>query len=93
MFFVYRCYVQALKLMSEVPSLWYDLGLNYYQQSRLLCPLEGDQSSTPLLLEKAQEVRRNLTYRFCFVGSHFFKRVFFALLVFKKGHYVGEWKP
>lgn len=91
MCFVYRCYAQALKLMSEIPSLWYDLGLNYYQQSSLLCPLEGDQSS--LLLEKAQEVRQNLPYRFCFVWSHFFKRVIFAFLVFKKGHYVGEWKP
>ncbi|XP_035514221.1 tetratricopeptide repeat protein 37 [Morone saxatilis] len=48
-----RCYVRALKLMSEVPSLWYDLGINYYRQSRLTCPTEGDQNSPSLLLEKA----------------------------------------
>lgn len=45
--------------MSEVPSLWYDLGLNYYHQSRLLCPTEGDQNSPSLLLEKTQEVSQN----------------------------------
>ncbi|XP_070689878.1 tetratricopeptide repeat protein 37 [Pempheris klunzingeri] len=50
-----RCYARALKLMSEVPSLWYDLGLNYYRQSSLPCPTEGDQSSPSLLLEKAQQ--------------------------------------
>uniref|UniRef100_A0A8C5IBJ0 Tetratricopeptide repeat domain 37 n=1 Tax=Gouania willdenowi TaxID=441366 RepID=A0A8C5IBJ0_GOUWI len=27
------CYVRALKLMPEVSSLWYDLGLNYYHQA------------------------------------------------------------
>uniref|UniRef100_A0A8C4E3R1 SKI3 subunit of superkiller complex n=1 Tax=Dicentrarchus labrax TaxID=13489 RepID=A0A8C4E3R1_DICLA len=48
-----RCYVRALKLMSEVPSLWYDLGLNYYRQSRLTFPTEGDQNSPSLLLEKS----------------------------------------
>lgn len=42
--------------MSEVPSLWYGLGLNYYHQSSLPCPTEGDQNSPSLLLEKAQEV-------------------------------------
>lgn len=30
--FVRRCYVRALKLMPEVPSLWYDLGINYHRQ-------------------------------------------------------------
>ncbi|XP_067463493.1 superkiller complex protein 3 [Thunnus thynnus] len=50
-----RCYARALKLMSEVPSLWYDLGLNYYHQASLFCPTEGDQSSPSLLLEKAQQ--------------------------------------
>uniref|UniRef100_A0A665T6Y8 Tetratricopeptide repeat domain 37 n=1 Tax=Echeneis naucrates TaxID=173247 RepID=A0A665T6Y8_ECHNA len=50
-----RCYAHALKLMSEAPSLWYDLGLNYYHQSSLPCPTEGDQSSQSLVLEKAQQ--------------------------------------
>uniref|UniRef100_A0A665SX81 Tetratricopeptide repeat domain 37 n=1 Tax=Echeneis naucrates TaxID=173247 RepID=A0A665SX81_ECHNA len=51
--FVSRCYAHALKLMSEAPSLWYDLGLNYYHQSSLPCPTEGDQSSQSLCLKKA----------------------------------------
>uniref|UniRef100_A0A671Y1A5 SKI3 subunit of superkiller complex n=1 Tax=Sparus aurata TaxID=8175 RepID=A0A671Y1A5_SPAAU len=50
-----RCYARALKLMSEVPSLWYDLGLNYFRQASLPCPTEGDQNSPSLLLEKAQQ--------------------------------------
>ncbi|XP_044225084.1 tetratricopeptide repeat protein 37 [Thunnus albacares] len=50
-----RCYARALKLMPEVPSLWYDLGLNYYHQASLFCPTEGDQNSPSLLLEKAQQ--------------------------------------
>lgn len=60
--FVCRCYARALKLMSEVPSLWHDLGLNYYHQSCLPCCSEGDQNATCLLLVKAQEVRQNLTH-------------------------------
>eukprot|EP00064_Thunnus_orientalis_P012482 superscaffoldBa00001920_g12517 len=51
-----RCYARALKLMPEVPSLWYDLGLNYYHQASLFCPTEGDQNSPSLLLEKAQQL-------------------------------------
>ncbi|XP_028270301.1 tetratricopeptide repeat protein 37 [Parambassis ranga] len=51
-----RCYARALKLMPEVPSLWYDLGLNYYRQAiSSLCPTEGDHDSPSLLLEKAQQ--------------------------------------
>ncbi|KAF3850705.1 hypothetical protein F7725_012477 [Dissostichus mawsoni] len=50
-----RCYARALKLMSEVPSLWYDLGLNYYRQSSLTCPSDEDQNSSSLLLEKAKQ--------------------------------------
>ena len=45
--------------MAEAPSLWYDLGLNYHQQARLLCSTQGeeeDPSSLSLLLEKAQQV-------------------------------------
>ncbi|XP_022607239.1 tetratricopeptide repeat protein 37 [Seriola dumerili] len=49
------CYAHALKLMSEAPSLWYDLGLNYYHQSSLPCPTEADQNSQSLVLEKAQQ--------------------------------------
>ncbi|KAG8012128.1 Tetratricopeptide repeat protein 37, partial [Nibea albiflora] len=52
---LFRCYVRALKLMSEAPSLWYDLGLNYYHQSNLPCPAEAEENSSSLLLEKAQE--------------------------------------
>uniref|UniRef100_A0A3Q3WEK4 Uncharacterized protein n=1 Tax=Mola mola TaxID=94237 RepID=A0A3Q3WEK4_MOLML len=58
-----RCYARALKLMSEVPSLWCDLGVNYYRQSSLPCPTEGDQNSSSLLLEKAKEVRMNRNNR------------------------------
>lgn len=55
--FCCRCYARALKLMPEVPSLWYDLGLNYYRQAiSSLCPTEGDHDSSSLLLEKAQQV-------------------------------------
>ncbi|XP_041855524.1 tetratricopeptide repeat protein 37 [Melanotaenia boesemani] len=51
-----RCYVHALKLMPEVPSLWYDLGLNYYHQATSMsCPTEGDQNSPSQDLEKAQQ--------------------------------------
>ncbi|CAG00393.1 unnamed protein product [Tetraodon nigroviridis] len=50
-----RCYARALKLMPEVPSLWHDLGLNYYHQSCLSCVSEADQNVACLLLEKAQE--------------------------------------
>lgn len=46
------CYARALKLMPEVASLWYDLGLNYYHQARSQSSLkEEDQSS--MSLEKA----------------------------------------
>lgn len=51
-----RCYIRALKLMPEVPSLWHDLGLNYYHQSRLPCVPDGEENAPSLLLEKAQEV-------------------------------------
>ncbi|XP_049619613.1 tetratricopeptide repeat protein 37 [Syngnathus scovelli] len=50
-----RCYTRALKLMPEVASLWYDLGLNFYHQARLSCDAEEEQSS---LLEKAQQCLR-----------------------------------
>ncbi|XP_074526833.1 superkiller complex protein 3 [Halichoeres trimaculatus] len=48
-----RCYARALKLMPNVSSLWYDLGLNYYHQSSLTCTTEDNENS--LLLEKAQQ--------------------------------------
>uniref|UniRef100_A0A673MLJ3 Tetratricopeptide repeat protein 37-like n=1 Tax=Sinocyclocheilus rhinocerous TaxID=307959 RepID=A0A673MLJ3_9TELE len=35
-----RCFGRALKLMPEAPSLWCDLGLNYYHQSRLLSSIQ-----------------------------------------------------
>ncbi|XP_008335039.1 tetratricopeptide repeat protein 37 isoform X1 [Cynoglossus semilaevis] len=49
-----RCYAHALKLMSDVPTLWYDLGVNYYHQARLSCASE-EQDSQSLILEKAQQ--------------------------------------
>ncbi|KAM6965620.1 superkiller complex protein 3 [Aplochiton taeniatus] len=48
-----RCYGGALKLLPEAPSLWLDLGLNYYRQACLPCSQGGDQASLSLLLEKA----------------------------------------
>ncbi|XP_075895011.1 tetratricopeptide repeat protein 37 [Nelusetta ayraudi] len=50
-----RCYSRALKRMPEVPSLWHDLGFNFYRQSCITSPAEGDQNCQSLLLEKAQE--------------------------------------
>ncbi|KAJ8414949.1 hypothetical protein AAFF_G00024720 [Aldrovandia affinis] len=44
-----RCYVQALKLMTEAGNLWYNLGLNYYHQTQHL--EEGREAG--LLLEKS----------------------------------------
>ncbi|XP_056138485.1 tetratricopeptide repeat protein 37 isoform X2 [Lampris incognitus] len=50
-----RCYGHALKLLPEAPSLWYDLGLNYYRQANLKCPAEIDLNYPALVLEKAQQ--------------------------------------
>uniref|UniRef100_A0A669CVB8 SKI3 subunit of superkiller complex n=1 Tax=Oreochromis niloticus TaxID=8128 RepID=A0A669CVB8_ORENI len=47
-----RCYAHALKLMPEVASLWYDLGLNYYHQASLT---QNDQNSPAMDIEKAQQ--------------------------------------
>ncbi|TSM86011.1 Tetratricopeptide repeat protein 37 [Bagarius yarrelli] len=47
-----RCYGRALKLMSETPSLWCDLGLNYYHQSKLLSSTSAEQD-VQLLLDKS----------------------------------------
>lgn len=50
-----RCYGRALKLMAETPSLWCDLGLNYYHQSKLFLSTSTEQDVQPLL-EKALQV-------------------------------------
>uniref|UniRef100_A0A8C7ZSN2 SKI3 subunit of superkiller complex n=1 Tax=Oryzias sinensis TaxID=183150 RepID=A0A8C7ZSN2_9TELE len=51
-----RCYARALKLMPEAPSLWYDLGLNYYRQAACQSALtEENQNSPSQDLEKAQQ--------------------------------------
>ncbi|XP_024131356.1 tetratricopeptide repeat protein 37 [Oryzias melastigma] len=51
-----RCYARALKLMPEAPSLWYDLGLNYYRQAVCQFALaEQNQNSPSQDLEKAQQ--------------------------------------
>ncbi|XP_043965312.1 tetratricopeptide repeat protein 37 [Gambusia affinis] len=49
-----RCYAHALKLMPEVASLWYDLGLNYYHQATN-SPRSTDEHQNSLDLEKAQQ--------------------------------------
>uniref|UniRef100_A0A3P9KFX9 Tetratricopeptide repeat domain 37 n=1 Tax=Oryzias latipes TaxID=8090 RepID=A0A3P9KFX9_ORYLA len=50
------CYARALKLMPEAPSLWYDLGLNYYRQAASQSALtEENQNSPSQDLEKAQQ--------------------------------------
>ncbi|XP_073716319.1 superkiller complex protein 3 [Misgurnus anguillicaudatus] len=46
-----RCFGRALKLIPKAPSLWCDLGLNYYYQFRLLSSLPGEDPQS--LLEKA----------------------------------------
>nr|XP_019949487.1 PREDICTED: tetratricopeptide repeat protein 37 [Paralichthys olivaceus] len=63
-----RCYARALKLMSEAPSLWYDLGLNYYHQAKLPSSSEGDQNSQSLILEKAQQCFKKAIMMDC--GNH-----------------------
>ncbi|XP_064152615.1 tetratricopeptide repeat protein 37 [Anguilla rostrata] len=40
-----RCYGRALKLMSEAPNLWHDLGLNYYHQARRLVGQEEERGA------------------------------------------------
>lgn len=47
--------------MSDVPTLWYDLGVNYYHQARLSCASE-EQDSQSLILEKAQQVTYYITH-------------------------------
>ncbi|XP_054904748.1 SKI3 subunit of superkiller complex protein isoform X2 [Poeciliopsis prolifica] len=49
-----RCYAHALKLMPEVASLWYDLGLNYYHQATNTSR-PTDEHENSLNLEKAQQ--------------------------------------
>ncbi|XP_051518689.1 tetratricopeptide repeat protein 37 [Myxocyprinus asiaticus] len=53
-----RCFGHALKLMPEAPSLWCDLGLNYYHQSRLLSSQFPEDDSLPLLEKAVQCVKK-----------------------------------
>ncbi|KAL7839781.1 hypothetical protein SRHO_G00264390 [Serrasalmus rhombeus] len=53
-----RCYGRALKLMAEAPSIWCDLGLNYYHQSRLLLSQSTEQDIQPLLEKALQCVKK-----------------------------------
>uniref|UniRef100_A0AAR2J8L1 Tetratricopeptide repeat domain 37 n=1 Tax=Pygocentrus nattereri TaxID=42514 RepID=A0AAR2J8L1_PYGNA len=53
-----RCYGRALKLMAETPSIWCDLGLNYYHQSRLLLSQSTEQDIQPLLEKALQCVKK-----------------------------------
>lgn len=61
-----RCYAHALKLMPEVASLWYDLGLNYYHQATN-SPRSTDEHQNSLNLEKAQQVIKKIFF-FLFQG-------------------------
>ncbi|XP_054033772.1 SKI3 subunit of superkiller complex protein [Dryobates pubescens] len=47
-----RCYSRALKLM-HLPSIWCDLGINYYRQAEHLTAVGTDTSETSELLEKS----------------------------------------
>ncbi|XP_066510637.1 tetratricopeptide repeat protein 37-like [Hoplias malabaricus] len=53
-----RCYGRALKIMAQAPSLWCDLGLNYYHQSRLLLSQQTHQDAQPLLEKALQCVKK-----------------------------------
>lgn len=69
--------------MSEVPSLWCDLGLNYYRQSSIPCPAEGDQNCPSLLLEKAQEVTPKILLHF-FISEMVFNKILSLFQCLKK---------
>lgn len=71
--FCHRCYAHALKLMPEVASRWYDLGLNYYHQASLT---QNDQNSPAMDIEKAQQVICRTLYNI------------FALFVPERGLYL-----
>ncbi|XP_054254342.1 SKI3 subunit of superkiller complex protein isoform X3 [Indicator indicator] len=47
-----RCYSRALKMM-HLPSIWCDLGINYYRQAEHLIAVSTDSSETSELLEKS----------------------------------------
>ncbi|RMC17980.1 hypothetical protein DUI87_04854 [Hirundo rustica rustica] len=47
-----RCYGRALKLMS-LPSIWCDLGINYYRQAEHLTAVGSDVNEISELLEKS----------------------------------------
>ncbi|KAI4898342.1 hypothetical protein NFI96_024562 [Prochilodus magdalenae] len=53
-----RCYGRALKLMAEAPSIWCDLGLNYYHQSRLILSQSIEQNVQGLLEKALQCVKK-----------------------------------
>ncbi|XP_027001415.1 tetratricopeptide repeat protein 37 [Tachysurus fulvidraco] len=53
-----RCYGRALKLMPDTPSLWCDLGLNYYHQSRLIWSTSTEQDVQSLLEKALQCVKK-----------------------------------
>lgn len=50
-----RCFAHALKLMPDVASLWYDLGLNYQKQASFFLSTNSDDSVLTQVLEKAQQ--------------------------------------
>ncbi|XP_030628701.1 tetratricopeptide repeat protein 37 [Chanos chanos] len=52
-----RCYGRALKLMAETPSLWCDLGLNYYHQAKLVSS-EQEQEAQALREKALQCVKK-----------------------------------
>ncbi|TRY85691.1 hypothetical protein DNTS_013421 [Danionella cerebrum] len=53
-----RCFGHALKLLPEAASLWCDLGLNYYHQSRLLSFYSPEEDPQALLEKAVQCVKK-----------------------------------
>jgi len=78
--------------MPEAPSLWCDLGMNYYHQSRLLSCLFPEEDPQPLL-EKALQVPdlrsvvENAYMKMCFNRLFWFVSV---LAVCEEGDHAGQ---
>lgn len=78
--------------MPEAPSLWCDLGMNYYHQSRLFSCLYPEEDPQPLL-EKALQVRdlRSVVHSACM--KRCFNKLFWfgsVLTVCEEGDHAGQ---
>ncbi|KAJ7423629.1 Tetratricopeptide repeat protein 37 [Pitangus sulphuratus] len=58
-----RCYGRALKLM-PLPSIWCDLGINYYRQAEHLTAMGTDKNEISELLEKSLQLDLALLFSF-----------------------------